>query len=102
MALAEVVANAQTGHLGGDSFANVVDAEELRYNVARRVRAFVGTVKRDLRHRQAQHASANGVSLGVIRVEEILGRGALDHLRELPSEIHCILHTGVETLSTDG
>jgi hypothetical protein len=39
------------------------------------------------------------VTLGVIGVEEALRRRPVDDLGQLPSQVHRILHTGVETLS---
>ena len=60
-----------------------------------------GRVQRDLRHRVAQHARGDRVALGVVRVEQALRRGPLDHLRQLPSEIHRVLHADVEALSAD-
>ena len=56
--------------------------------------------KRDLRHRVAQHAGSDRVALGVIGIQQALRRCPLDHLGQLPSQIHRILHTGVEALPT--
>ena len=36
----------------------------------------------------------------MIGIEEIFWRCLLDDLRELPSQVHCILHSDVEALST--
>jgi hypothetical protein len=58
--------------------------------------------ERDLRHRVAQHAARDRVALGVVGVEQALRRCPLHHLGQLPSEVHRILHTGVEALSPTG
>ncbi len=60
-----------------------------------------GRRKRDLRHRVAQHAGGDRVALGVVGIEEAFRRCPLDHLRQLPSQIHRVLHTDVEALSAD-
>jgi hypothetical protein len=39
------------------------------------------------------------VALGVVGIEEAFRRGPLDHLGQLPSQIHRILHTGLKALS---
>ena len=38
----------------------------------------------------------------VVGVEEALGRGPVDHLRELPSEVHGVLHAGAHALTALG
>jgi hypothetical protein len=40
------------------------------------------------------------VALGVVAVEQTVGRRPVDHLAELPSKVDGILHAGVEALST--
>ena len=59
-----------------------------------------GRPERDLRHRVAQHAGGDRVALGVVGVQEAFRRRPLDHLGQLPSQVHRILHTDVEALST--
>ena len=66
----------------------------------KRLRAFVWAAKRDLRHRVAQHASGDRVALGMVGIQEAFRRSPLDHLGQLPSQIHRVLHAGVEALST--
>ena len=56
--------------------------------------------ERDLRHRVAQHAGSDRVALGMVGVQEAFRRCPLDHLGQLPSQIHRILHADVEALST--
>ena len=62
--------------------------------------AVVWAAKRDLRHRVAQHAGSDRVALGMVGIQEAFRRCPVDHLGQLPSQIHRILHTGVEALST--
>ena len=47
-----------------------------------------------------ERAGSDRVALILIGVQEALRRGPLDHLSQLPSQIHRILHTEAETLST--
>ena len=97
--IAEVVPNVQTGQLPGESSARLVQADELGNGVAQSLGAFVRMAKRDLRHRGAQHARSDRVALGMVGIEEAVRRRLVDHLGELPAQVHRILHTGVETLS---
>src|SRR5262249_26650705 len=53
-------------------------------------------------HREAEEARSNRMPLGVVGVEETLGRRPADDLRELPSQVHRILDTDVEPLSACG
>ena len=70
--------------------------------LAQGFRAFVRAAERDQRHRVAQDAGAHRVALGVVGVEEAFRRRPLDHLSQLPSEIHRILDARIEALSTVG
>src|SRR5918994_2833392 len=54
---------------------------------------------RDLRHRVAQYAGSDRMTLGMIGIEEAFWRRLVDHLGQLPSQVHRILHTDVESLS---
>ena len=47
-----------------------------------------------------KRAGSDRVALVLIRVQEALRGGPADHLRELPSQIHRILHAEAEALST--
>ena len=49
-----------------------------------------------------KHARGNGMTLGVVGVEQAVGRNAPDHLRQLPAEIDRVLHADVEALPADG
>ena len=46
--------------------------------------------------------AADRVALGVVGVEQAFRRRPLDHLGQLPSQVHRILHTGLEALATVG
>jgi hypothetical protein len=100
VSLAEIVVNVQTGHLRGESSVRLVHAEELGNDVAHGLDAVVRAAQRDLRHRVTQHAGSDRVALGMVGVQEALRRRLLDHLGQLPSQVHRILHTDVEALST--
>ena len=100
MSLAEIVMNAQTGHHRGEPSARLVHAEELGHCLTKCFRAFVCAAKRDCCHRVAQHAGSNRVALGVVAIQEAVWRCPVNDLCQLPSQIHRILHTGLEALST--
>ena len=55
--------------------------------------------ERDLRHRVAQHAGGDRVALGVVGVQQAVRRRPVDHLGQLPAQVHRVLHAGVEALS---
>jgi hypothetical protein len=55
-------------------------------------------LKRGLRHGVLQHAGSDRMALGVVGVEQAVRRRPVHHLGELPSQVHRILHTGVEAL----
>ena len=75
--------------------------EQLGHDVAQGLDAVVGAHERDLRHRVAQHAGSDRVALGMVGIQQAFRRCPVDHLGQLPAQIHRILHTGVEALSTD-
>ena len=99
VSLAEVVVDVETGEHGGDALARFVHGEQLGELGAERVVAVVGRGERDLRHRVLQHPGGDGVSFGVVRVQEAFGRDPVDDLGEFPSEVDGVLHAGVETLA---
>src|SRR5205807_8571917 len=74
--------------------------EEFVDDVAQSLDVVVGAQECDLRDRVAQHAGGDRVALGMIGVQEAVWRGPLDDRGQLPSQVHRILHTGVEALST--
>ena len=96
---AEVVLNDQAGHRRGESRARLVRREELGNGLPQRRRALVCAAKRDERHRGAQHAGSDRVALGVVGVQEAFRRGPVDHLGQLPAQVHRILDAGVEALA---
>jgi hypothetical protein len=59
-------------------------------------------MERGQRQRGAEHARSNGMPLGLVGVEQALGRCPVNDLGELPSQIHGVLDAGVESLSADG
>ncbi len=99
MSLAELVMNAQAGHRRGESSAGLVGSEELGDGVAQGIRAFVPAAKRDQRHRVPQHHRSDRVTLGVVGVEQALGGCPVDHLGQLPPEVHRILHADLKALT---
>ena len=62
--------------------------------------AVVAPLKGGERHGVLEHPRGGRVTLGVVRVEQIGGRGSGDDLRELPAKIHGVLHAEVEALPT--
>ena len=101
VSLAQVVVDVQAGHHRGESFPRLVHAQQLGHGVAQHLDAIVGAHERDLRHRGAQHAGGDRVALGVVGIQEAFRRCLVDHLGQLPAQIHRILHTGVEALAAD-
>ena len=87
--------------IAANRLARLVHAQQLGHGVAQRLDAVVGAHERDLRHRVAQHAGSDRVALGMVGIQEAFRRCPVDHLGQLPAQIHRILHTGVEALSTD-
>ena len=62
--------------------------------------ALVPALERGLSHRVLERAGSDRVALVLIRIQEALRGGPVDHLGQLPSQIHRILHTEAEALST--
>ena len=100
VSLAEVVVDVQTEHHRREASARLVRHEELGNGVAQGLRAFVRAAEGDVRHRGAQHAGAGRVTLGVVGIEEAFRRCPVDHLGELPAQVHRVLHAGLEALCT--
>ena len=96
--VAEIVADSQACHLRGERPARLVHAEELGHGVAQGLGALVLAAKRDRSQRVAQHAGGDRMALGVVGIEEAVRRRPLDHLGQLPAEIHRILHPGLQPL----
>ena len=69
--------------------------------IAQGLRAVVLAAERDLRHRVLQHAGGDRMALGVVRVQEAFGRHPVDHLGQLPPQVHRVLHADVQTLPAD-
>src|ERR1700743_1030522 len=100
MPVAKVVTKTEAGIFRSDLFANLIDLEEPGNDVSESLCAVIDSLQSNMRHGVAQYAGGGGVTFGVIRIQQTLRRYPLDHLRELPSQIHCILHANVEALST--
>ena len=88
--------------IAGDAPARLVHAQQLGDDVAQGVDAVVRRGERDLRHGVLQHPRADRMPLGVVGVQQAVRRCPLDHLGELPSQVHRILHAGVEPLAAVG
>ena len=56
-------------------------------------------LERRLRHGVLEHARTDRVPLGLVGIEQALRRCAVDHLGQLPSQVHGVLDTDVESLS---
>ena len=70
--------------------------------VSRRgVDTLAGAAERGLRHAVAQHAGSDRVPLGMVGIEQVFWRCPADHLGQLPSQVHRVLHAGVEALTAD-
>ncbi len=80
--------------------AGLVHARQLRHHLDHGLDALFVALERGLSHRVPQRAGSDGVTLGVVGVQEALRGGPVDDLRELPSQIHRILHAEAEALST--
>ena len=62
--------------------------------------ALVLALERGLRHRVPKRAGSDRVALVLVGVQEALRGGPVDHLSQLPSQVHRILHAEAEALST--
>ena len=101
VSLTEVVVNVQAGHHRGEPLARLVHAQQLGHGVAQGVDAVVGAGERGLRHGVAQHAGGDRVPLGMVGIEQAFRRCPVDHLGQLPSQVHRVLHADVEALPAD-
>ena len=98
----EIVVNAEARHLRREILPWLVHEQQLTDALAQRGRAFVRSMQGHLRHGLTQHACGNGMTFGMIRVEQRIPRDAMHDLRELPAEVHGILHAEAQSLSADG
>ena len=67
-------------------------------HLGERAAALVAALQRGQRHRVAQRARGDRVALGLVAVEQLVGRDALDDLGELPAEVHGVLHAEAQPL----
>jgi hypothetical protein len=100
MSLAEVVVDVQPGDEPREPPARLVHARQLRHDIDQSLHPVVPSLKRRLRHRVLERSGSNRVTLVVVRVQEALRAGAVDHLGELPAQVHRILDTEAEALSS--
>ena len=85
-----------------EPLARLVHARELRHDIDHGLHAIVAALERAQRHRVLKDAGDDRMTLGVVGVQEALRGGPVDHLRELPAQVHRILHTEAEALSAGG
>jgi hypothetical protein len=98
--LTEVVANVQPRHHRGEPLARLVHAQQFGHRVAQGVDTRIGARECSLRHRVLQHAGSDRVPLGMVGIQQAFRRCPVNHLGQLPSQVHRILHTDVEALPT--
>jgi len=99
MSLAEVVVDVETGEHRADVPARLVHGQHLGHGVAKGAVTVVRHAQRDLRHRVVQHPGADRMPFSVVGVEEALGGGLVDHLGQLPSQVHGVLDAGLHALA---
>ncbi len=96
---AEVVVNVEARHHSGVSLARLVHLQQIGHGLAQGVRPFIAASQRRLRHGAPEHARTDRVPLGLVRIEQALGRCAPHHLGQLPSQVRGVLDADVESLS---
>jgi hypothetical protein len=77
----------------------LVRPEELSV-VSRKASVRCLSAERHVRHRGAQYAGSDRVTLGVVGIQEAFWGCPVHYLGQLPSQIHRILHAGLQALST--
>ena len=82
----------------GEPLARLVHARELRHDIDQGLHALVPALERGLGHRVPERAGGDRVALVVVGVQEALRGGPVDHLRELPAQVHRVLHAEAEAL----
>ena len=100
VSLPQVVVDVETGEHRSDTPTRLVHAQQFGHDLPERLVTVVGATECDRRHGVVQHPGADRMAFGVVGVEEALGRRRVDHLGQLPSEVHGVLHPGVEALTT--
>ncbi len=83
----------------GEPLARLVHARQLRHDIDQGLHALVAALERGLGHRVLERAGSDRVALVLVGVQEALRGGPVDHLRQLPSQVHRILHAEAEALS---
>ena len=69
----KIVMNVQPGHSRSERPARLVHRQQLGDDFAQCPAALVRAEQRDLRHRRAQDARTDWMSLGVIRIQQTIG-----------------------------
>jgi hypothetical protein len=100
MSLAEVVVNVQPGPDPDEPPARLVHGRQLRHQIDQGLDALVLALERPQSHRVLEDAGHDRMALILVGVQEAFRGGPVDHLRELPSQIHRVLHADAEALST--
>jgi hypothetical protein len=100
MSLAEVVVGVQPGEDPGKQLARLVHARQLRHDIGQGFHALVRAQERGFSQRVPKHTGGDRVTLVLVGIQKAFGRGPVDRLGQLPSQVHGILHTQAEALST--
>ncbi len=82
MSFAEIVSNVQTGHHRREFFSRFFHPKQLGHALTQRLGTIVNAHQRDLRHRRAKHARADRMPLGMIRIQQSVGRRSRDNPRK--------------------
>ncbi|GAA2730433.1 hypothetical protein GCM10010360_11720 [Streptomyces nogalater] len=97
----DVQAADQAGQVGA-GVAGVRRVDQLAEDLAQRLDVRAAEQRGRLGADGAQHPLADGVPLGVVRVQQAVGGPAPDLGGELPAEVGRVLETEVEGLSAHG
>src|SRR5947209_16735736 len=100
MSLTEVVMDVQPRSQAGKQFARLVEARHLRNHLEQGLEALVDALERGLGDRVVKRAGGDGVALALIGIQQALRRDPAKNLAQLPSQVHCVLDTEAEALST--
>ena len=84
--------------IAGEPLARLVHRQQFGHDVAQGVGTRVGAGEHGLRHVGVQHAGGDRVPLGVVGIKQAVRRCPADDLGQLPSQVHGVLHAGVEAL----
>ncbi len=102
MALPEVVVHVEARHDAGDASGGLFHPHEFGDDRAEGPGAVILPAERDGGHSVAQNARGDGMTLGVVGIEQVVRRGAFHHLGKLPAEVDGILDTDIQALAAGG